>query len=116
MDILLGENQAEPLGGEGGLVLALDLDRDGLANEQLAGRLLVDAVQREMAAHALAGLDRGEEADAVEAVVDAPSWSVSGISMTSAAMRLSSDSDRKPWAIVPPKPAAAAAAGSTWMN
>ncbi len=29
--------------------------------------------------------------------------------MTSAAMRLSSDSDRKPWAMVPPKPAAAAA-------
>jgi hypothetical protein len=35
--ILLGENKAEPLSGEGGLFLTLNLDRNGLANEQLAG-------------------------------------------------------------------------------
>ena len=36
--------------------------------------------------------------------------------MTSAAMRLSSDSERKPWAMVPPNGVCAAAPGSTWMN
>src|SRR4029453_2734659 len=70
MGLLLGEDEAEPLGGEGGLVLALDLDGNGLADKQLARRLFVDPVQREMAAHALPCLYRGEETDPVEAVID----------------------------------------------
>ena len=36
--------------------------------------------------------------------------------MTSAAIRLSSDKVRKPWATVPPNGVFAAASGSTWMN
>ena len=62
--------QAEPCGGQRGLVLALDLDRDIVAQQQLAGRLVLDRVEGEVAADALAGADRGDEADPVEAVID----------------------------------------------
>src|SRR6185369_4209582 len=64
------ENQAEPGGGQRGLVLALDLDRHQVAHQHLPGRFLLDRVKRETAADALAGLDRGKEADAVEPVIE----------------------------------------------
>ena len=55
--------------------------------KQLAGCLFVDAVQGEMAAHPLAGLDRREEADTVEAVIERHFRAV-GDQHTSAAIRL----------------------------
>src|SRR5215213_3506546 len=65
-----GEYQAKPYGGQRGLVLALDLDRDDMAHQPLAGRFLVDRVKREAAAHPLARAHRGEEARPVETVID----------------------------------------------
>src|SRR5215213_6248879 len=65
-----GKYQSEPYGGQRGLVLALDLDRDDMAHQPLARRFLLDRVKREPAAHALAGFDRSKEADAVEPVID----------------------------------------------
>jgi hypothetical protein len=41
-----------------------------VAHEQLAGGLLVKAVEGELAADALARSDRGDEADSIEAVID----------------------------------------------
>ena len=58
------------MGGQGGLVAALDLDRDVVLEQQLAKRLPVGARKREMAADALAGRNRRQEAHPVEAVVD----------------------------------------------
>ena len=53
-----------------GLSSLLDLDRDGVAEQELARRLVLDRVEGEVAAHAVAGADRGDEADPVEAVID----------------------------------------------
>src|SRR5207253_10846559 len=66
----LNEHQSEPLRGKSGLALALDLDRHDMAKQPLPGRFLVERVKRETAAHALARFDRGEEAHAIEAVID----------------------------------------------
>src|SRR3954467_9867218 len=64
------ENHPDPVGEQGGFVLAFDLDGYGVEELILAGPLLLEAVQREAAAHPFAGADGGEEADAVEAVID----------------------------------------------
>ena len=53
-----------------GLGRIFDFDGDGVAEEQLAGRLVLDRVEGEAAADAAAGADRGDEADPVEAVID----------------------------------------------
>src|SRR5205085_12110492 len=69
ISISSNEYQTEPFGGQSGLVLAFDLYRHGVAQQQLAGRFLVDRVKPKAAADALAALNRRDEAHAVEPVI-----------------------------------------------
>src|SRR4051812_1015942 len=70
-EVLCKIDQAEPVGGERRLGFALDLDADVGARQQF-GRLAQSGFgQREAAAHARAGTHRREEAQFVEAVIDA---------------------------------------------
>src|ERR1041384_1213552 len=64
-------DQPDPVGDERRLVLALDLDGDVGARLQFLRLAELGLHQHEAAAYALAGLDRREEAELVEAVVDA---------------------------------------------
>ena len=52
------ENLADPFGDQRGLVLAFDLDRELVGLLPLAGALLVELEQLEVAADALARADR----------------------------------------------------------
>src|SRR5687767_13065871 len=65
------EDQPDPVGGECGLGLALDLHAYVVEELPLAGALLLEADQSEAAAHPLAGADRSEEAHPLEPVIDA---------------------------------------------
>src|SRR5690606_13399401 len=57
------EYHADPVGGQSGLLLALDLDGDAIHKLPLAGALLLERNEREPAPDPLAGADGGEEAD-----------------------------------------------------
>src|SRR5262249_12296968 len=63
-------DQAEPVGNDRGLVLALDLDPHIGERLQLGGLAQLRFLQDETAAHALARAHRRDEAQPVEAVVD----------------------------------------------
>src|SRR5690349_8742249 len=64
------EQQGQPDSGERRLLLAFDLDCNGMAHQQLPRRFLLDGVKHEAAAHAFPGANRREEAEPVEPVVD----------------------------------------------
>src|SRR3954447_20115264 len=63
-------HQAEPFGGQCGLLFALDFDRHPMAHQQLSRRFLLNRVKDEAPADALARADRCQKADTVEPVID----------------------------------------------
>ena len=67
---LLNEQQAEPLGRQCGLFLALDFNGNRMTQQQLSGRFLLDGVKAEAAPDALPALHRSDEPHAVEPVID----------------------------------------------
>src|SRR6185312_17187368 len=63
-------NQPDPVRHQRGLFLALDLDGDAGARLQLLRLAQLRLRQHEASAYALAGLDRRDEAELVETVID----------------------------------------------
>jgi hypothetical protein len=62
---------AEPVGDEGGGFFAVDFDCEGVFRQELRGGFLFDGFEHKAAADLIAGADRVEEADFVQAVIDA---------------------------------------------
>src|SRR6185312_17464391 len=63
-------DQSEPYRGQRRLLFAFDFNNYIMAQEQLSRCFLLKGVKREAAAHAAPRAHGGEEADAVEAVID----------------------------------------------